>query len=151
MTDIREEAFHNEKLEGWTVELEKPCSRCGCDTGEVKKMTSGPNYAKLSCYKCALFVKWVPKPENENKKRRKKIAKLKPHVTYCQCCLRTKNELDGSAQLEEHHVLEVDIWPEHEMDPENIWVVCTRCHRMIHNLRLMVRGSGGTRPAKIAQ
>lgn len=144
MDRIQTEAFVREHSEGHSIPLKSPCARCQSETGEVIKMATGPHFAKICCYDCGLFVEWVAKPENEKRNRRKN-TRLKPEIDYCQMCERTREELDGTAAIEEHHVLEVKDWPELDDDPDNRWVVCTRCHNHIHNIRLMVRGTGGKR------
>lgn len=143
------ELLYQEAHEGWSTDLEKPCQRCGCDRGEITKEVTGHHYAKLTCWQCGLFIKWLPKPENE-KRNRRKVKRLMPEIEYCQLCLRTRDELDGTATIEEHHVLEVNEYPELDNERENRWVVCTRCHGLIHNLRLMVRGSGGKKSGNVA-
>lgn len=141
MDDKTAFAYAEEHSHGWQTELEKPCVRCESLKGEVIKMAIGPHYAKVVCWDCGRFQKYLPKPMNEGK--RKSRERLKPQINYCEFCLRTKDELDGTATIEEHHVLEVQEFPELERDPSNIWVLCTRCHLSIHNIRRMVRGSAG--------
>jgi len=126
--------------EGYEVELERPCL-CGSIKGEFKKKFSGPHYAKITCYKCGRLIKWVANPDKKQPKRKSK-PQYRPEIEYCELCGRARNELDGTATLEEHHVKEVQDWPELENEKFNIWVVCTRCHFLIHTLRRMVNGTG---------
>lgn len=49
---------------------------------------------------------------------------------FCELCLRKENDMPGPQTLEAHHVVE------HQSGGgegrENIWIVCTACHRLIH-------------------
>lgn len=45
------------------------CTKCGSmDTEEIKTF-AGPHYAKIICKDCNSFVKWIPKPGLNHKKR----------------------------------------------------------------------------------
>lgn len=62
------------------VQMEKPCPMAEHRThsdphrGEIIQMTSGAHFAKLVCWDCGYFIKWLPKPENKSKNRRSKSA-----------------------------------------------------------------------------
>ena len=94
----------------------------------------GKHYAKETCEECGRFVKWLPKPKNEGKRPKNKHTAASLEINYCQMCCRHRSKLGNGGSLEVHHVEEIssgggDI-------PENIWVVCTSCHRMIHHFRV---------------
>lgn len=127
------------ETDGYPVDI-PPCSRCGSTVGEFFKMFSGPHYAKVNCI-CGLFIRWERNPDKEEPKRKSK-PRLRPDIEYCELCGRLREELDGRATIEEHHVKEVKDWPELEREASNIWVLCTRCHLLLHTIRHMVKGKG---------
>lgn len=48
---------------------ENTCTKCGSiNTSEIK-MFDSPHYAKIVCNDCNSFVKWIPKPGINHKKR----------------------------------------------------------------------------------
>ena len=110
---------------------------CSCNAGVTKALTPDlPHYAKETCSTCGAFVRWQSKPAPENfspKRKNKGLLKLFPNIDRCSLCLRSREELPGRTTLEVHHVEEVKDGGTDS--PDNLWVVCSRCHMMIHQRR----------------
>ena len=110
---------------------------CGCGADIVFTLTPGtPHYAREDCSACGKMIRWVPKPTPDHhspKRKNTNLLKLFPGVNRCSLCLRSKNQLPGRNTLEVHHINEVKDGGEDS--PENLWVVCSRCHKMIHQRR----------------
>lgn len=111
------------------------CKIVGCEEGvELVIQDKGPHYAKYVCF-AGHFNDWVPKPDSDKSKRPAKHAGLvhKYGNGYCELCGRTESTLRDSDVLEAHHVLEYSGTP--DSSRENVWIVCTACHRLIHHMR----------------
>jgi len=52
---------------------------------------------------------------------------------FCELCLLKPDELPPGQTLEAHHIIEVQDGG--SADRENIWIVCTKCARLIHWMR----------------
>lgn len=111
-----------------------------CGSTRLRK-TLGPHpgghYAKLECNQCDRFLRWLPKPKegrapDPRSEVPRDLAKSLSHG-FCEMCKRPETELPVPQVLEGHHVVEVQDGG--TSDPENIWVICTPCHRQIHHLR----------------
>lgn len=96
----------------------------------------GPHYAKVICRVCGHWH-WMKKPKNEGKRPPNKYTPADLGINYCQICLRSRNDLIKTETLEVHHIIEVG--KDGEDVPENCWVVCTPCHRIIHYNRTYLR------------
>lgn len=128
-----------ESFRSYTVyfpDLGKPvCRFCGCQHGWVKP-TKTKHFAEIICANgdCAKHLGWMPKPKGSNKKRVDTKGLVKRYSPgYCQMCLRREYELPRSEALEAHLVL-----PKSEggnEDQSNIWIVCSKCHSLIHHER----------------
>lgn len=119
---------------------EKQCKRCGqlvepVTHGEVNEVHG----YKLHCPHCGLFVGWSGKTkqvknDNGERKRSSMWTAKRLNFDFCQMCLREKSFLGKGERLEVHHIISID---EGGMDlPDNIWIVCTACHRLIHHQRI---------------
>jgi 5-methylcytosine-specific restriction endonuclease McrA len=114
------------------------CRHCG-DQGPhtVDLTTSGVHHAKVTCGGCNRFLRWLPKPESDPTKYRRPTSHTNLVADYgqgyCEMCLRKKEDLPPKQTLEAQHVLEFKDGGSNER--ENIWIVCTACHRMIHWIR----------------
>lgn len=95
----------------------------------------GGHYAKRICGKCQKTNGWAPKPENEKVKRPAKHKSLvdKYGNGFCELCLRMESELESWHTLEGHHILEFSEGGSEKA--ENVLIVCTACHKLIHWLR----------------
>lgn len=129
-----------ELFESYTIDLLNKglpvCPSCSCQFGMVSP-TDGTAYAKLSCANgdCNKWIKWLPRPTNIGKKSRKDTKGLLDKYSrgFCEMCLRRDEDLPPGQVLHAHHVIE----KQHGGDEskQNIWVVCTKCHRYIHHER----------------
>ena len=84
---------------------------------------------------CSGFA-WLPK-DHENPTRRPASHRgllAKYDRGFCELCLRTRSELRPSDTLMAHHVREFQ--DEGEPTRENVWIVCTACHALIHWQRI---------------
>lgn len=117
------------------------CNRCERETLSRVVLTPDlPHYGKLVCDMCGCWRRWLPKPDTDPTKHRR----TKQHTDlvrqfskgYCEMCLMTAGELDDGRVLEAHHVLEYQTGG----DPsrENIWILCTGCHKLVHWMRTYV-------------
>ncbi len=119
---------------------EAACHHCGATSDDLTT-TLGPHrgghYARLDCDSCGAFVKWIKKPDalKRAKRSRKGQAALLARDGRGECllCNRAKEEIPAPGTLHAHHVREVQDGGGDE--PENIWVVCSHCHSMIHLVR----------------
>lgn len=120
------------------LEYLAPCPQCG-DGGphSVEVLTTGVHYAKASCGRCRRFLKFLPKPDDDPTKYKRQKAHLnlvdQYSNGYCEMCLRQKGELPKGETLEAQHVIEYQDGGSEKR--ENIWILCTSCHRMVHWLR----------------
>lgn len=106
----------------------------------VEVQTTGVHHAKVECAKCRRFLRWLSKPDSDPTKykrpqtHRDLVSKFSNG--FCEMCLRDKNELPKGQTLEAQHVIEFQDGGSEKR--ENIWIVCTACHRIIHWLRTYV-------------
>jgi len=113
------------------------CSDCSVDVDPVETiLTEGPHYSKLSCPACGKYLAFGKKPANEGKRGKNKHTPESLGISHCEMCKRPGDRLGSRGVLEVHHVAEVqdggaDI-------PDNIWVVCTSCHKLIHHQRTYI-------------
>lgn len=110
------------------------CQSCGL-VGHVREelLTSGPHYGKYVCIECGGFAGFMRKPKNETKRQKNKYTAADLGMNRCQMCQRPREMLGQGESLEVHHVEEIGRGGEDV--PENIWCVCTACHRLIHHNR----------------
>jgi 5-methylcytosine-specific restriction endonuclease McrA len=109
------------------------CGRCKADFLMVYEvMQTGPHYAKLICPQCR-GVQWMPKPDTDPTKYTRPAAHTdlveKYSRGFCELCLREKGELRKRDTFMAHHV-----WPfkyDGSEGRENIWILCTACHRLV--------------------
>lgn len=102
----------------------------------------GPTPGEMRGAKCIVCGTkwWQPKPENERAKRPARHRELvkKYGRGFCEMCGRPEKQLRTGETLEAQHVFEYQAGGEPAR--ENIWIVCTTCHRLIHWTR---RAYGG--------
>jgi hypothetical protein len=110
------------------------CKSCG-SFGPFKDELAefGPHHGKKICCHCGSFYKWIPKPKNETKRPPNKISAEDLGISHCQLCGRPRARLGNRGVLESHHVIEIQDGGEDVK--ENIWIVCTSCHSLIHHQR----------------
>lgn len=110
------------------------CKKCNIEISARFEPT--PNLihdGKLICPLCDSFLGWKKKEKNEGKRERNKYTPAKLGINYCQLCMRSRERLGINETLVPHHIKEIQ--DDGEDVPENIWVVCTACHSLIHHQR----------------
>jgi hypothetical protein len=112
------------------------CKRCGAAL-EFVKTPELPHYGKMVCVnsECGRCAYWVPKPDQDKARRPAAHRDLVKAFSrgYCELCLTREDQLRGGRVLEAHHVVEFTDGGSNERD--NILIVCTGCHRLVHWLR----------------
>lgn len=112
----------------------KFCKKCECETQHIEHpRPDTPHGNELRCSECNSFWGWQKKPKNNGKRPANKYLPADLGIDHCQMCMRPKKRLMTNEVLISHHVHEIgkggpDI-------PENIWVVCSSCHHLIHHQR----------------
>lgn len=120
------------------VNLYQTCKRCAHQGPHVFTLrTSGVHYGDLRCAECNTHLGFPPKPESDPTKY-KRPSKHRDLVReyskgFCEMCLRSEGELPKGTTLEAQHVQEYQDGG--DSTRENIWIVCTACHRMVHWVR----------------
>lgn len=111
------------------------CRHCGSRSlREVPGPHRAGHYARADCSECGRFVRWLPKPQEGKRRRKGQAALLRRYSNeHCELCMRKSGDLPLPQVLEAHHVVEVKDGGTDER--ENVWVVCTHCHRLIHHFR----------------
>lgn len=115
-----------------------PCKRCG----SMKEFTetlrpTGQHYSDLKCSDCGAWNDFGTKPLDDPTKYKRPNAHRDLVKKYgrgvCEMCCQKQEQLPKGQTLEAQHVVEyADGGSE---DRENIWIVCTGCHRLIHWVR----------------
>lgn len=99
--------------------------KCGTCRGELRLTLTAAltHYGRYDCDTCG-FQGWAPKPQDDpTKYQRPKGTTGLADKDYCEVCLKKEVVLHG------HHVIPVKKGGSDEA--ENIWTVCTACHRLI--------------------
>jgi hypothetical protein len=129
-------------LELWGDEVtrEWTCPACQKDGSALVSydVGNGPAYAKLISPCCGRYLKWLPKPTEDNQEKRKSIPRDERFGTtlryVCEFCLRTEEHLKAvKSRLEVHHVIPVEDGGSD--DVSNLRVYCIQCHRQCHARR----------------
>ncbi len=116
----------------WCNTNRKDCA-CGYINGRCDYEESpGPHYAAMRCTNCGRHKGFIPFPDSKKRSRPTSHSNLvaKSGVKHCQMCLRNKSELVKPDHLQAHHVTEYAEGG--ASDPDNIWIVCSACHSLIH-------------------
>ena len=118
------------------------CTRCNhsitSDNWMVKPVDNGPHARKALCPGCGLFLKWLPK-EDDDPTKYKRVSKHRKLVKqygrgFCELCLIKEKCLPNGSTLEGHHVIEYQHLPEDkpEPHPRDVWILCTSCHSLVN-------------------
>lgn len=121
--------FAREELRAAIATL--PCRQCGSIGGIATIEREGPHFARVECESCGYWIDWLgwpPDPQRERRATTRRIERLGDD--RCELCLRARFELPPPAQLETHHVIQVEAGGTDE--PGNLRVYCTPCHRLVH-------------------
>lgn len=119
--------------------LPSKCPHCGSDQVYQTAMPTGVHHARIDCGKCRRFIGWVRKPENEKTKHREKDQKTllsKYSHGFCEMCGILDEYVPNNECLVAHHVNEYG--NNGNTERENIWILCSRCHALVHHERTYV-------------
>lgn len=98
------------------------------------------HYGMYRCKICDTFNGWIPKPDSDASKykRPQKHRSLVNKFSrgFCESCLRLEGELPDGQVLEAQHVVPYQQGGKPERD--NVWILCTGCHRLIEHQRTYV-------------
>lgn len=117
------------------------CRKCNKEVEPkfIKRPDIVHSGGELKCPICDLHFKWQKKDKNINKRTVSIYLVSDFNINYCQLCLRTKDRLGLNETLTRHHIIEINPKYEDELKgedtPDNIWIVCTHCHQLIHHTR----------------
>lgn len=122
------------------------CPACHCQRVTVEPTPGGPHHAKELCADCRRFLRWVPKPGAERIRRPAGHRDLVEKFSrgFCQFCRRTEGVLPPGQTLEGHHIVELQDGGSSERD--NILVLCTACHKLLHWMRTWVTSKESATP-----
>lgn len=120
------------------IEHQEKCRHCGYEGIQTVTITeTGVHYANVRCAKCARQLRWLPKPDSDPTKYRRPTQHRDLVTAYssgfCEMCLRSQAELPKGQTLEAQHVREFKDGGSNKR--ENIWIICTGCHRLVHWVR----------------
>jgi hypothetical protein len=112
-----------------------------CKTNADHPVTLTPekiHYGRVDCGTCGRLLRWLPKPDGEPSKYKRQAAHRNLVADYgrgfCELCLRKVGELPPRQTLEAQHVIEYQ--DEGSNKRENIWILCTACHKLVHWMRI---------------
>ena len=111
------------------------CAYCFSTDLSVELTPNLSHYGKEVCMACRRFLRWIPKPDQERVKRPAAHTDLvrKYSRGFCEMCGKQEADLPGRQTLEANHIVEFQEGGDHGR--ENVSIVCTRCHKLIHLLR----------------
>jgi hypothetical protein len=115
------------------------CGYCGSRDLVQQQNAQGPHWGREYCGCCRRFLRWLPKPDSERSNRPAAHRELVDRYGrgFCELCLAPAERLPADQTLEAHHVIEYA--EEGSPERENIWIVCTRCAKLIHWVRKWCR------------
>lgn len=117
---------------------EHPCPKCSRPLA-FKPRPETQHFGEVRCPEHG--HRWIPKPAENKKPKRKSNSKLIQGLTerqqnFCWACLRNKSLLQllrPSVSLEVHHIMPVVQGGSD--DVENLMVLCAECHAEVHRRR----------------
>jgi len=116
-------------------EINALCSHCNGYKECIRETdVPPPHIAKITC-RCG---NWWWEKKDKTKKSKRKIAPLLLDIDYCYSCLRHRSQLPDNVTLEEHHILPYHLFPEYDNDIRNRQMLCTRCHRIVEDVRKII-------------
>jgi hypothetical protein len=118
------------------------CRSCGNtkDFYPIPRLDT-PHGDELICGNCKAHVKWMKKEKNKNKRIGSRFSPALLEVNYCEVCLRQRARLGRHETLDIHHKIEIQDGGKDERD--NVLVVCTHCHKLIHHVRCYMNDAFG--------
>lgn len=118
------------------------CPRCQSEIVNEELTPDKQHYAKESCGVCGCWLRWLPKPDREKIRRpsaHRNLVKKFSHG-YCELCCTAEQDLPPGQVLEAQHGVEFQDGG--EPTRENIWILCTACHKLVHCIRHHYRPQG---------
>ncbi len=110
----------------------KYCNHCQMAMHAViRNLFHSPHFAKETCNNCGRFVGFAKNPKNQGKRSKGKHTYSSRSISRCRMCLRPATRLGNCCVLEIHHIMEIQNGGEDT--PQNLWVVCSSCDRLIHH------------------
>lgn len=116
------------------------CPHCKGKAFNRMVLDHGPHYGRIDCNMCGRWLAWIAKPDSEKKARRENSHRelvKKYSRGYCEICGILELHLPRNEALEAHHVEEYRARGRPER--ENLWILCTRHHRLVHHERTHTR------------
>jgi len=120
------------------------CKKCGIVEKPYTNGQSNPVHGyKVYCHACHTWLGWSGKTKqlkNEDGERQisSQWTAKRLQIDTCQCCLRSLEKLGDNESLEIHHVVPVKDGGSDKLD--NIWILCTTCHKEVHHRRVYFNG-----------
>lgn len=116
----------------------KQCRNCGLVEPVTYGEVNDVHGFKLHCPHCGSYVGWggltqAVKNGNGERVRSSQWTAKRLNAVHCEMCQRRKDFLGKGERLEVHHVIQIDQGGEDT--PDNIWILCTACHRIVHHQR----------------
>ena len=108
------------------------CKYCKSENLVERPRPDTRHHAALHCADCGKFQIWVPKPDSLKTRRPSAHRDLVKKYSrgYCEMCLTKEADLPPGRCLEGHHIVEFASGGTEDRD--NVQVVCTGCHTLIH-------------------
>jgi 5-methylcytosine-specific restriction endonuclease McrA len=107
-----------------------PCPKCGQRWEYEIGLGKAGHHASARCKSCGHFW-WLPKPGKRTKREAKHTDLVHKYSHgFCELCGIIDDKIPKGESLEAHHVDEYAAGG--ESTRENIWIVCTACHKLIH-------------------
>ena len=111
-----------------------------CEHFNTVEKQNGP-HLELRCVDCDKHLKFLKQSNKKTREANHSALVSKYSKGYCECCLRTKSALPPPQTLEAHHIVPYQF--EGDSSKDNIWIVCTQCHKLIEHLRHYLGHYGG--------
>jgi len=116
----------------------KVCRFCqSAGPHRITLRTTGVHYADMHCANCGKHLGFPSKPDSDRTKYKRpqqhRDLVLAYGKDFCEMCLRGINEFPKGTTLNAHHVIEFKDSGSNKR--ENVWIICTACHAMIHHAR----------------
>lgn len=116
----------------------EPCRFCGAPPPHrVDARQDMHGGGGVVCTACGRTLGFLPKSADDPTKYRRpnehRELVSRFGKGYCELCLRLEVELKGRQGLVGHHVLPFQ--SDGEAKRENVWILCTACHRIVEWMR----------------
>lgn len=118
------------------------CKSCNSPNLVERLRPDTQHHAELVCADCGTYQCWLPKPDSKKAKRPAAHRELVKKFSrgFCVLCLTKEGDLPKGRALEGHHIEEYQ--HDGSDDRENVQIVCTGCHKLIHWRRTYLEAVG---------